>query len=117
QKPHDRTNGRIYKIVYKDSKQSPVDVAKMTDADLVKAQTSKNEWLVRHARRVLQERGPKPEVHQALLALLHDKSLDVPQRLRALWALHVTKGLNEKLAIELFRGDQPWLKAWMIQFG
>jgi putative membrane-bound dehydrogenase-like protein len=57
QKPHDRTNGRIYKIVYKDTKQSPVDVAKMSDADLVKAQTSKNEWLVRHARRVLQERG------------------------------------------------------------
>jgi len=82
----------------------------------VKAQTSKNEWLVRHARRVLQERGPKPEVHQALIAMVGDKKLDVPQRLRALWALHVTKGLTEKHSIELLRGDEPWLKAWTIQF-
>jgi hypothetical protein len=116
QKPHDRTNGRIYKIVYKDTKQTPIDVAKMSDEDLVKAQTSKNEWLVRHARRVLQERGPKPEVHQALIAMIQDKKLDVPQRLRALWALHVTKGLTEKYSIELLRGEEPWLKAWTIQF-
>jgi len=116
QKPHDRTNGRVYKIVYKDTKQTPIDVAKMSDADLVKAQTSKNEWLVRHARRVLQERGPKPEVHEALIALINDKKLDVPQRLRALWALHGTKGLTEKYAIELLRGEEPWLKAWTIQF-
>jgi putative membrane-bound dehydrogenase-like protein len=116
QKPHDRTNGRIYKIVYKDTKQTPIDVAKMSDADLLKAQTSKNEWLVRHARRVLQERGPKPEVHQALIAMIQDKSLDMPQRLRALWALHVTKGLTDKYSIELLRGEEPWLKAWAIQF-
>ena len=115
QQPHDRTNGRIYKIVYKDAKQTPVNVAKMSDGELVKLQTSKNEWLVRHARRVLQERGAKPEVHAQLAGLVNDKALDSPQRLRALWALHVTGGLTEKLALELLGGDDAWLRAWTVQ--
>ena len=113
QRPHDRTNGRIYKIVYGETKQSPIDVAKLSDAELVKLQTSKNEWLVRHARRVLQERGPKPEVHAQLTALLKDKQYDMPQRLRILWALHATKGLTESLALELLDGEE-WLRAWTI---
>jgi hypothetical protein len=115
QTPHDRTNGRVYKIVYGETKQSPVNVAKLSDAELVKLQTSKNEWLVRHARRVLQERGAKPEVHSQLAAMLKDKKLDVPQRLRALWALHATKGLTERLAVEQLDSDEPWLRAWSIQ--
>jgi len=115
QQPHDRTNGRIYKFVYKDAKQTPVNVAKMSDAELVKLQTSKNEWLVRHARRVLQERGAKPEVQSQLVTLLKDKSLDSPQRLRALWALHVTGGLTEKLALDLLGDDDAWLRAWTVQ--
>lgn len=115
QKPHDRTNGRIYKIVYKDAKQTAVDVAKMNDAELVRAQTSKNEWLVRHARRVLQERGARPEVHAQLAALLRDKKLDIPQRLRALWTLHVTGGFSEEIALSLLANEDPWLRAWSIQ--
>ncbi|HET6406966.1 MAG TPA: PVC-type heme-binding CxxCH protein, partial [Chthoniobacteraceae bacterium] len=115
QRPHDRTNGRIYKIVYGETKQSPIDVAKLSDDELVKLQTSKNEWLVRHARRVLQERGPKPEVQRQLAALLKDKQLDVPQRLRVLWALHATKGLDEQTALSLLDGEEAWLRAWTIQ--
>src|SRR4030095_12173455 len=38
QKPHDRTNGRIYKIVYHDTKAAPVDIGKLSDAELVKLQ-------------------------------------------------------------------------------
>jgi putative membrane-bound dehydrogenase-like protein len=115
QRPHDRTNGRVYKIVYGETKQSPVDVAKLSDVELVKLQTSKNEWLVRHARRVLQERGAKPEVHSQLVALLKDKQLDVPQRLRVLWALHATKGFTERIALDQLDSNEPWLRAWNIQ--
>ena len=114
QKPHDRTNGRIYKIVYQDVKQAPVDIAKLGDAELVKLQLHKNEWQVRQARRVLQERGPKPEVHQQLLALLNDAKLETPQRLRALWALHATAGLDEKSALTLLRDQDEYVRAWTI---
>ncbi|HEY2908809.1 MAG TPA: PVC-type heme-binding CxxCH protein, partial [Gemmataceae bacterium] len=53
----DRTNGRIYKISYKGTK--PVvglDLQKCTDEELVKYQLHENQWYVRHARRILQER-------------------------------------------------------------
>jgi putative membrane-bound dehydrogenase-like protein len=115
QKPHDRSNGRIYKISYGETKAASLDVSKMSEADLVKAQSSKNEWVVRHARRVLQERGPKSEVHAALVAQLKDAKLDIPQRLRALWALHATRGLTEPIILELLNQNEAWLKAWTIQ--
>ena len=55
-KVHDRSNGRIFKIVYGDTKTTQVDLRKLSDAELVKLQLDKHEWLVRTARRVLQER-------------------------------------------------------------
>ena len=115
QQPHDRRNGRIYKIVHGDAKQAPVNLAKMSDAELVQLQLHRNDWFVRHARRLLQERGPKPEVHRALTEMLADAKLTVPQRLRALWALHVTEGFDEKLAMPLLAGKEPWMRAWTIQ--
>jgi hypothetical protein len=115
QKPHDRRNGRIYKIVYQDAHHDPVDLAKLSNEELVKLQLHKNDWFVRHARRILQERGPNPEVHRALAALLADAKLTVPQRLRALWALHVTSGFTDALAKALLDGKEPWLKAWTVQ--
>ncbi|HEV3024246.1 MAG TPA: PVC-type heme-binding CxxCH protein, partial [Pirellulales bacterium] len=60
-KGHDRTNGRIFKISYQNARHVVVDVAKKTDAELVQMQLEPNDWLVRHARRVLQERGPNPK--------------------------------------------------------
>ena len=81
----DRTNGRIFKVSHKDAK--PVvglDLAKKSDAELVALQTGDNEWMVRHARRLLQERGKaSAETKFAVDRLL--KSPDAPARLRGLW--------------------------------
>jgi len=109
QRPHDRTNGRIYKISYGTPQPWKDDVSKMSNDDLVQHQTSKNEWLVRHARRVLQERGV--DVSAKLEPMLADPKLDTPQRLRALWALHATKGIS---ALLLDDQDQ-WVRAWAVQ--
>jgi hypothetical protein len=55
-KPHTE-NGRIYKITYGDVKPAiRFDVAKMSNEELIRLQSHKNEWWVRHARRVLAER-------------------------------------------------------------
>ena len=61
---------------------------------LVELQLNRNDWYVRHARRILQERGPDPAVHAALKRILRENP-DVTRKLRALWALHVTDGLTE----------------------
>lgn len=115
QKPHDRTNGRIYKISYGDVKQPAINIGKLTAEELVKLQLDRNDWFVRHARRVLQERGANPEVEKALLAILEDKKREVPQRLRALWALHAIGAVNPQLAEELLGNSEPYLVAWTIQ--
>ena len=53
----DRGNGRIFKVVYGDTKATRVDVQSMPDEELVASVLRKHEWHVRHARRVLQERA------------------------------------------------------------
>ena len=115
QQPHDRTNGRIYKIVYKEPKQEPVDIAKLSADALVKQQLQKNDWFVRHARRVLQERGANPEAAKQLEQMLADKALDAPQRLRVLWALHAINGLSAEIATRQLASPDEHVRAWTIQ--
>ena len=110
----DRTNGRIYKIVYEGVKPAPVDLAKASDAELVAMQLNANDWFVRHARRLLQERGPKPEVHAALTKILTENPDDTRQ-LRALWALHCTAGLTEAIALSSLKAQSEYVRAWTIQ--
>jgi len=110
----DRTNGRIYKLVYEGVKPVQVDLAKASDAELVQDQLNDNEWYVRHARRLLAERGPKPEVQSALAKMLRENP-DETRKLRALWALHGVQGLTEALALENLKSPMVYLRAWTIQ--
>lgn len=115
---HDRSNGRIYKIVYGEEKPAKVDLGKLSNLELVKLQLDKNDWYVRHARRILQERaqvdGPDANVHEELLKILTENP-DVTRKLRALWALHVTGGLSERLLLSLLDQEHPYLRAWSVQ--
>jgi putative membrane-bound dehydrogenase-like protein len=64
---HDRSNGRIYRIVYGDAKPVKVDLQKLSDEELVKLLTHENEWYRRHAQRVLQERTAAEIANQRLI--------------------------------------------------
>jgi putative membrane-bound dehydrogenase-like protein len=111
---HDRSNGRIFKIVYNDQKTTKVDLQSKSDEELVQLQLHKNEWYVRHARRILQERGSKPAVHEALLKII-EQNPDVTRKLRALWALHATGGFNEKTGLALLKSQHEHVRGWAIQ--
>ena len=100
------TTGRIYKITFGAADRTAVDLTKLSDAELVKLQLHRNDWHVRTARRLLQERTLKPDwkaepTHAALTAMLDSKELGTPERLRALWALHVTGGLSAERLLDL----------------
>ena len=110
----DRTNGRIYKLVYEGVKPVSVDLAKASDVELVQMQLHENDWYVRHARRILAERGPKPEVQTALRKMLHENP-DETRKLRALWALHGVQGLDEATALEALKSPMEYVRAWTIQ--
>ena len=137
---HDRSNGRIYKIVYNNQPATRPNLAAKSDAELAALVGSKNEWMSRHARRLLQERiaklvetasgGQKPtgldeivrfheagetmEARAALRALV-DSNAGTAARLRGLWALHVTGGLGVENATRWAQDQDPWVRAWTVQ--
>src|SRR4029079_13653107 len=93
---HDRTNGRIYRVAYNNAKPVKVDLAKLSDLELVKLLSNPNEWYRRHATRLLQERRKASAadvadgVKQAFENQLQSK--DDTLRLRALWAAYLHLG-------------------------
>ena len=116
----DRTNGRIYKISYKDAKPvAGLDLSKCTDEELVKYQLHENEWYVRMARRLLQERFAfkefMPDPRGELIKMAGSHANEVI-RLRALWALHVTGGVPSKLLLSLVDDRSPHVSGWSISF-
>jgi putative membrane-bound dehydrogenase-like protein len=111
---HNKTMGRIFKITHENDKWVKVDLSKASDMELVNYQLHKNEWYVRQARTILQERGPNKKVHKALKEML-SKNPDETRKLRALWTLHVTKGLTEKDLLDLLNNDGEYVRSWAIQ--
>ena len=111
---HQKTLGRIFKISNKNDRPAKVDLAAMSSERLVETQLNRNDWYVRHARRILQERGPNPAVHAQLKRILQSNP-DVTRKLRALWALHVTDGLTEADSLELLRHESEYVRSWAIQ--
>ena len=137
---HDKSNGRIYKIVYNDQPATRPNLAAKSDDDLAALVGSKNEWLSRHARRLLQERvariaatenvdqapagleeiarfhqaGQKLEARKSLQELV-DSGSDTAARLRGLWALHLTGGLGIENATRWAQDRDPWVRAWTVQ--
>ncbi len=125
---HDRSNGRIYKIVYNDQHTSKVDLQKLSDDELVKLVPSQNEWMSRHARRVLQERAATGKLDRQCLeplAKFVGGSFEgaghlLEYHLRCLWALHVTGALTlakleSLMLVRPIRPDREYLSAWAIQ--
>jgi hypothetical protein len=115
---HDRSNGRIYKIVYRGQTATRVDVAKLTDAELVKQVTSKNEFLSRHARRALQERAANGKLQTdtpTALRQAFQTAASTPAKLRALWAAHLTGTFDAATAVANLKNPDEWIRAWSIQ--
>ena len=141
---HDRSNGRVFKVVYQDEKRTTVDLAKRTHVELVKLQAHPNDWYARHARRALQERlntmhrqwspvSPDAKQNAAAWQKTRDHAFAIVDpilktqlatggkgkttalRLRALWCLHGIGGLVEADLLELLKDRDAMLRGWAIQ--
>src|SRR5437764_1089749 len=115
-----RTSGRIYKITYGKAKPArELDLARLSDDELVKLQLHKNDWFVRHARRLLQERagdGNLSKSTAAALAKILKDNPEVTRKLRAMWALHAIGVLNQQMLTRLLEHESEHLRWWAIQF-
>ena len=103
--------GRIFKIAYGKPKTWQGDLNKLSDEELLKLNLHKNDWFVRHARRILQER----QADTSALVKTLKSDLPVPSRLRALWALHVSGHLHKPMLSNLLNDSSEHIRAWAIQ--
>jgi putative membrane-bound dehydrogenase-like protein len=114
-----RTSGRIYKITYGDPKKPAIaDVAKLSDAELVKLQLHKNDWYVRQSRHVLQQRaaaGQDMKATHTALRKMFDAEKDVTRKLRAMWTLFVTGGADEKWLQAALAHPDEHTRTWAIK--
>ncbi len=92
---HNKTMGRIFKISHENDKWVQVDLSKASDMELVNYQLNANEWYVRQARTILQERGPNKKVHKALKEILA-KNPDETRKLRCIMDIARNQRVDRK---------------------
>lgn len=107
----DRTNGRIYKITTDAAKPVRVDLGKANEAELIAHQLNANDWYVRHARRILQERGISADGTAALEKILFENT-DETRQLRALWTLHCAGKLSEPTLLKTLNAKSEYVRGW-----
>ncbi len=115
---HDRSNGRIYKIVYGENKPARIDLSKATDDELAAYVTHENDWYVRHSRRLLQERAAKGTIAASAIERLNKVALSHEQdtkRLRAAWALAAIHQLSVTTRDKMLTDSSPYVRGWAIQ--
>ncbi len=134
----DRSNGRIYRVRYGDVRPQAVDLSRLSDVELANLQDHDNEWHVRTARRLLQERAHQrasqhlsrndatargshvasqtisPDA-QKVLSRQFRNAVTGPKRLRALWALHAIDPSNAPLIEQALKDADETVRAWAIQ--
>jgi len=114
-----RASGRIYKITHGQVRLYSRDLAKLSSLGLAKLQSSPNEWLVRQSRQLLQARvndGHK-DIAKTREFLLNTYRFTSSTRtaLRAMWALHVTGGMEEKWLLEQTHDKREHIRMWAIK--
>jgi putative membrane-bound dehydrogenase-like protein len=116
----DATNGRIFKVVYGDARAWKGDISRLTDAELVNLQLHPNDWFVRKARRVLQERAAAGKLEKATpdaLRKILGENKDATRRLRALWALAACDQLGTSEIAALLTDREEVVRAWGYRLG
>jgi putative membrane-bound dehydrogenase-like protein len=107
---HDYTTGRIYKLVRKVPGPTQVNLAAESDAALSKHVTEQDEWLSRHARRLLQERAAKAQVKFDV-----PNATDQAGALRILWTQHLTGNLSAESLQRALGSPSEYVRAWAVQ--
>lgn len=111
---HQKTMGRIFKISHDSDQWTQVDLSKASNKELVNHHLNSNEWYVRTARLILQQRGPNKRVHKMLNKILEENP-DFTRKLAALWTLHATEGIDEAGLLTLTHHENEYIRSWAIQ--
>lgn len=113
-----RETGRIYKITYGKVASPQINLGRLSDRELVDLQLHRNDWYVQHARRLLQERAAQGQDQadaKSQLITFFNQQPDVPQKLRALWALHVMGQSDVDFLIRQLSHQNESIRAWALR--
>ena len=115
-----RTSGRIYKVSYGEvDNPGPLNLAAKSNLELVAYQLHKNDWYVRHARRILQERYVAgkdiQDARKELLRLFKEPGQTVDRQLRFVWTLHSIGGVGEKRLTNLLDHKNEHMRSWAVR--
>lgn len=114
-----RGSGRIYRITYgKPTNHFKGNLEKLDDLELVRLQSHRNDWFVRQARQILQERaaaGKDMTQANAELREMHSNAKDVTRKLRALWALYGANGAGADWLRQQLGASDEHLRVWAIR--
>ncbi len=114
----DTSNGRIYRTVYGEVKGWSKDVSSMTDGELAKAALGENEWLVRKARRILQERAGQGKIDDAAklqFSMALQTGSTAVMQLRGAWGLHSIGALTSKDMANMLGSARDSVRVWGIR--
>ena len=110
----DRSNGRVYKIEAKNAKPGKdIDLERLSSAELVDHLKNPNGWYAYQARRILAQRRDKG-IHEDLrngIAETGNEDL----ALQHLWALHVSGGLDDGVALDLLNHPAEYVRTWTVR--
>ncbi len=113
-----RETGRIFKVTFGEVRKAPVDVAQLSNEELVQLHLHRNDWFVRHARRLLQERaagGQNMKEVADQLRTMFDEQAEVPRKLRALWTLHSINATDEAFLLKQLKHSSENVRGWAIR--
>ncbi|HQX51195.1 MAG TPA: FG-GAP-like repeat-containing protein, partial [Planctomycetaceae bacterium] len=111
----DRSNGRIYRISYSETKTPTLIGDEWSTEKNIEAHLHKNDWYSRNVRKAIMQHGRTQKLTDELSRLTFDASQAVSVRLRCLWTLHVTRAINESMTFKLLADQDEYLRAWAIQ--
>lgn len=130
----DRSNGRVYKIIHRNTIGKETDLKKL-GGDLSKLDTNKllelcvndNQWYVRHARRLLHERRtttvPANANNVHVVAAIHSDNVEwraeknPVKRLQLLQSMHLSSNLHVSEYLDALKDSSDTIRAWAVQLG
>ncbi|MDQ3329780.1 MAG: dehydrogenase, partial [Planctomycetota bacterium] len=115
-----RTSGRIYKVTHgtPEPRAKDFNLANQSDAELVElVNNHPNQWHVRRARRLLQERSAVGGTVNSLLRPTTplDEATPANRKLDRLWTLHVTGGVERETLFARLENPDADTRAWVIR--
>jgi putative heme-binding domain-containing protein len=109
----DKSNGRIYRLKARGAKPiPPFDLGKFSSDQLVSLLTHSNKWFRQEALRLIGDRKDR-----TILPMLGDmiRTNNGQVALESLWALNLSGGLSDTVAIKTLNHADPFVRLWTVR--